>query len=67
MVDNTAAKNHLTSVESTLNDITKPDPINSSISTRSLDLFRNLSSKNLFIDADVLESLRDIRDTLGRL
>lgn len=67
MVDNTAAKNHLNTVESTLNDITKPDPINSSLSNRSLDLFRNLSSKNLFIDADVLGSLLNVRDTLGRL
>lgn len=67
MADNSAAKNHLNLIENTLNDITKPDPINTSIASRSLDLFRNLSSENLFIDADVLRSLQDIRDTLNNL
>lgn len=67
MADNSAAKNHLNLVENTLNDITKPDSINTSIASRSLDLFRNLSSENLFVDADILESLQDIRDTLNNL
>ncbi len=67
MADNSSAKNHLNLVESTLNDITKPDSINSSIASRSLDLFRNLSSENLFIDDDVLSGLREVRNALNNL
>ena len=67
MADNTPAKNHLSQVESSLSDITQPDSINSIIGKTSLNLSSSLSSKNLFIDNDLLASLEIIRNRLNNL
>jgi len=66
MADNTPAKNHLRrTVESSLSDITKPDSINNIIGRTSLDLRGVLPEKNLFIDNDLLNQLRNIRTRLN--
>ena len=67
MADNTPAKNHLRTVESSLSDITKPDSINNIIGRTSLDLRGVLSEKNLFIDNDLLNQLRNIRTRLNNI
>ncbi len=64
MADNSRAKSHLDQVETKLNRIDDIDSINAVVAARSLDLFRNLTSKNLFVDEDVKSSLATIKNQL---
>lgn len=64
MVDNSSAKNHLNVVETKLNRIDDINSINALVAARSLDLFRNLTSKNLFVDDDIKSSLATIKSQL---
>lgn len=64
MADNSRAKSHLQQVETKLNRIDDINSINAVIAARSLDLFRNLSSKNLFVDGDIQSSLATVTSQL---
>ena len=64
MADNSRAKSHLQQVETKLNRIDDVNSINAVIAARSLDLFRNLSSKNLFVDGDIQSSLATLTNQL---
>jgi hypothetical protein len=65
MADNSRAKTHLNQVETRLNNLNNVSDINSLIAARSLDLFNNLTSENLFVDEDVLSNLHTINARLS--
>lgn len=64
MADNSRAKTHLDQVERKLENIGNVSDINSIISARSLDLFSNLSSENLFVDDDIKANLQAVNNKL---
>lgn len=65
MTDNTREKEHLRRTESTLNDLTNINTVNSIIAKRSLDLFSTLSAdKNLFVDDEIITDIADINTRL---
>ena len=65
MGDNSAAKSHLRWVESTLSRIDNMWEINAIINETSLRLNENLSSENLFIDEDIVDSFNKIINKLN--
>lgn len=65
MADNTAAKSHLRTLESKLNDMRDLNNLSTIVHQSSLDLVGVLWSwKNLFVDADVQASVNSIVDRL---
>ena len=65
MVDNNAAKSHLNNVETTLNNLDNVSNINTVIAARSLDLFRNLTSNNFFVDKSAKDAVESIMNRLN--
>ncbi len=64
MTDNSRAKAHLNQAETRLNNLDNISDINTLIAARSLDLFNNLSSENLFLDDDIKANLQTVNNKL---
>jgi hypothetical protein len=65
MIDNSRAKGHLEQVDRKLGNLDNISDINSIVSARSMDLFSNLSSENLFVDDDIKSNIQAISSDLN--